>query len=500
MATLMEIAEQHRMGFVHLERYRAEKEAVGLVPYEVANKLQVLPLFCDEGRLALAVIRPEDLSAQDFVGRLTGLEVEPVLAEEDALHQALIHYYVAEGYSGLAWGRRASQAIDRAPSAEVELPEAADAPVARLFENLVAQAIQLRASDLHLEISQGQPRLRYRIDGVLNDFEAPPVQVYPALVSRIKILANLDISEKRRPQDGRITLHGRELRVSIIPYIDGEGAVIRVLGSGSKVLSLEEVGFAAEVLERYRRLVRRSHGLLLVTGPTGAGKTTTLYASLSEICDPKRKLVTLEDPVEYRLPGVCQIPVRPEVDFSFADGLRAVLRHDPDVLMIGEIRDLESAEIAIRASLTGHLIFATLHTNTAAQAVTRLIDIGVAPYKVMTSLVWVLAQRLVRRLCPACKRPARRESLRGLDLPLESYEPVGCDDCGGLGYRGRMPVYEFLEITEPMRALPADERLAQRILELARQEGFISTRERALQYFSEGLTSLEEIEGLMLEG
>lgn len=503
MATLTETAQKHHMGFVYLERYRAEKEAVGLLPYEVANKLRVLPLFCDEGRLALAVANPQDLCAQDYVARLTGLEVEPVLAEELALSQALIHYYVAEGYSGLAWGRRASLAMHRgvATEAEADPTDGGEAPVARLFENLVAQAIQLRASDLHLEVSQGQPRLRYRIDGVLNDFEAPPAQVYPALISRIKILSNLDISEKRRPQDGRITLNGRELRVSIIPYIDGEGAVVRVLGSGSKVLSLAEVGFAEEMLERYRLLVRRSHGLLLVTGPTGAGKTTTLYASLSEICSPKRKLVTLEDPVEYRLPGVCQIPVRPEVDFSFADGLRAVLRHDPDVLMIGEIRDLESAEIAIRASLTGHLIFATLHTNTAAQALTRLIDIGVAPYKVMTSLVWVLAQRLVRRLCPACKRAGHLEAerARSLGLPGPGCEPAGCDECGGLGYRGRLPVYEFLEITEAMRGLPADEQLAQRILELARQDGFVSTRERAVTAFSEGLTSLEEIEGLILE-
>jgi type II secretory ATPase GspE/PulE/Tfp pilus assembly ATPase PilB-like protein len=503
MAPLAELAEEHDLPYLHLDRYRAEHEAVALVSYEVAKKMRVLPLFCDEGRLALAVVRPDDLSSQDYISRLTGMDVLPVLVEETALAQALIQYYVAEGQSGLAWGKRASQAIDReAPEASLGLSTGREAPVARLFENLVAQAIQLRASDLHLEISDGQPRLRYRIDGVLNDFPAPPVGVYPALISRIKILANLDISEKRRPQDGRISLDGRELRVSIIPYLDGEGAVIRILGTGAGVLSLEQVGFAEDMLVRYRRVVRRSHGLLLVTGPTGAGKTTTLYASLAEICSPKRKLVTLEDPVEYRLPGVCQIPIRPEVDFTFADGLRSVLRHDPDVLMIGEIRDKESAEIAIRASLTGHLIFATLHTNTAAQAVTRLIDMGVTPYHVMTSLVWVLAQRLLRRLCPACKQPANPDSRpRWLELDISrGFEARGCEQCGGLGYHGRLPAYEYLEVSDAMRALPVDGNLAQSIDRTAREEGFISAKERALQLFQAGCTSLEEIESLILEG
>lgn len=501
MAPLSEIAREHEMAFVDLERYRAETEAVALISYELAQKMRVLPLFCDEGRLALAVVRPEDLSGQDYISRLTGMDVLPVLVEDDALTQALTQYYVAEGQSGLAWGKRASQAMDReAPEMHQPLNSGRESPVARLFEHLVSQGIQLRASDLHLETSDGQPRLRYRIDGVLNDFPAPPGGVYPALISRIKILANLDISEKRRPQDGRITLDGRELRVSIIPYLDGEGAVIRILGTGAGVLNLEQVGFDQDMLVRYRRVVRRSHGMLLVTGPTGAGKTTTLYASLAEISSPKRKLITLEDPVEYRLPGICQIPIRPEVDFTFADGLRSVLRHDPDVLMIGEIRDKESAEIAIRASLTGHLIFATLHTNTAAQAVTRLIDIGVAPYHVMTSLVWVLSQRLLRRLCPACKRPASQQRQRLLDVDTaHSFEPGGCEQCGGLGYHGRLPAYEYLEISEAMRALPADGNLAQAIFRTAREEGFISTKERGLQLFRAGLTSLEEIESLILE-
>jgi len=497
MEALREIALAYRLPYLHLESYRPDKKAVSLVSHELAQRLQILPLFRESERLALAVVHPLDLAAQDYIGRLTGLDIEPVLVDEAALRGALQQYYVADGQSGVAWGRLAAQALDRSrPEAQQRLSEASDSPVARLFEELIAQAVQLRASDLHLEVAQGQPRLRYRIDGVLNDFDPPPADVYPALISRIKILARLDIAEKRRPQDGRITMQvaGQplELRVSIIPYLDGEGSAIRVLGAGAGVLSLTEVGFHSEMLQRYRQLVRRSNGLFLVTGPTGAGKTTTLYASLADIVSPKLKILTLEDPVEYRIPGVCQIPLRPELDFSFADGLRSVLRHDPDVLMVGEIRDLESAEIAIRASLTGHLIFATLHTNTAAQAITRLVDIGVAPYKLMTSLIWVLAQRLVRKLCQKCRAPVA-------DPEWPRFQAVGCEECGGIGYIGRTPVYEYLEINDDMRALEFDELLSTRVLKLARTQGFVSARERAVTMVGEGLTSMEEIQGILLE-
>lgn len=497
MEALREIALAYRLPYLNLENYRPDKHSVSLIAHELAQRLQVLPLFRERERLALAVVHPQDLAAQDYVGRLTGLEIEPVLVDERALQGALQQYYVADGQSGVAWGRLAAQALDRSrPETKHRLSEASDSPVARLFEELIAQAVQLRASDLHLEVAQGQPRLRYRIDGVLNDFDPPPGDVYPALISRIKILARLDIAEKRRPQDGRITMQvggqSLELRVSIIPYLDGEGTVVRVLGAGGGVLSLSEVGFDSEMLQRYRQLVRRTNGLFLVTGPTGAGKTTTLYASLADIVSPKLKIVTLEDPVEYRISGVCQIPMRPEIDFSFVDGLRSVLRHDPDVLMVGEIRDLESAEIAIRASLTGHLIFATLHTNTAAQAITRLVDIGVAPYKLMTSLIWVLAQRLVRRLCPGCSLPVQ-------DTAAPRFQAVGCEACGGIGYLGRVPVYEYLEIDDEMRALEFDELLATRILKLARARGFVSAKDRALALVGQGLTTPEEIQGILLE-
>lgn len=496
MATLSEVASQERMGFVRLERYRVDPSVLELVPYEVARPLRVLPLFRDARRLALGVARPEDLSAQDYVHRLTGLEVEPVLVDDQALEGALSELYVAAGEAGRTWARRASQAMDL-PRAEAVHEALGESPVARLFEQLVAQGIQLRASDIHLEIALGRPRLRYRVDGALHDFPPPPPEVYPALVSRIKILANLDIAEKRRPQDGRITLD-RELRISVIPYIDGEGVVIRILGAGAGILTLEEAGFCQPMLERYRRVVKRSHGLLLVTGPTGAGKTTTLYSSLAEMGDVRRKIVTLEDPVEYRLEGICQIPVRADLDFDFAEGLRALLRHDPDVIMLGEIRDLASAEIAIRASLTGHLILATLHTNTAVEAVTRLIDIGVAPYKVMTSLLWVLAQRLVRRLCEHCRQSQPWPADHWVGPPVSgalAYRAVGCERCGGLGYRGRIPVYEYLEITPAMR----EEHQPSRILKLARKEGFVTLQQRALERVTQGVTSLSEIEPLTLE-
>lgn len=495
MAMLIERARDERLPFVHLERYSVDTGLLALIPVDVARTLRVLPLFRDAERLALGMARPDDLAAHDYVRRLTGLEVEPVLIDEAALEHTLTELYVGGGHAAQSWAQRASQSLDANAAG---LDALRDSPVARLFEHLVEQGVHLRASDIHLETAHNQTRLRYRVDGVLHDFPPPPQDVYPALVSRIKILAQLDIAEKRRPQDGRISLGGRELRVSIIPFLDGEGVVVRLLGTGVGVLSLEQAGFDGEMLTRYRRVMRRSHGLLLVTGPTGAGKTTTLYASLAELTDSRRKVVTLEDPVEYRLPGVCQIPVRADLDFDFAEGLRALLRHDPDVVMLGEIRDLPSAEIAIRASLTGHLILATLHTNTASEALTRLIDIGVAPYKVMTSLLWVLAQRLVRKLCPHCRQMQPWPDHSWIKSPGSTavcFRAVGCPECGGIGYHGRIPVYEYLEITPAMRS----EQQASKVARLARRDGFVSLRQRALQAVEAGLTTLSEVEPLVLE-
>ncbi|MBI3926690.1 MAG: type II/IV secretion system protein [Armatimonadetes bacterium] len=512
------VAREHRMAFVHLDDYEVERSAVELISYDVARRFQVLPLFRLPDRLALAVCRPQDLRAQDFVARLTGLAIEPVLVDTEPLEQALRRYYLVEGQSGRELARVASEAAERrkaarspdqGPARQLAGDTASDsAPVARLVERLLTQALHLRASDLHLECARGKARLRYRVDGMLHDFPAPPVEIYPAVVSRIKILADLDIAEKRRPQDGRISIVVEEepldLRVSVVPQLDAEGVVIRILRTDVRVRTLEELGFGRETLHRYRKLILRSHGIVLVTGPTGSGKTTTLYATLSHINSPRRKIVTLEDPVEYRLDGICQIPVRADLNFSFPEGLRAVLRHDPDVLMIGEIRDHESAEIAVRASLTGHLLFASLHTNDAPQTVTRLLDIGLEPYQVTTSLLGVLAQRLVRRLCPHCKRAVEitPQQLQALGIktpgrPTLCFEAVGCKECLGLGYRGRLPIYELLEFSEALRRIPAAELRSETLFEMARQEGFVPMKHCAAAAWLEGQTSLEEIEPLL---
>lgn len=502
MATLSETARAQRLPYVSLDHYRPEPEVIGLVPYDTAVRLEVLPLFRVDERLVTAVSGIDFLPVADYLVRLTGLDIEPVLAEPAQLRLAQQKYYVAEGRSGVELGRRASAALEKRPGEEE--PRRVGSPVARLFEQLIAQALSLRASDLHLEISHGRPRLRYRVDGVLHDFEPPPADVYPALISRIKILCELDIAEKRRPQDGRTSVEHEnqniELRVSIIPHLDGEGAVVRLLGSADRFLELNQIGLDSQTLKSYRRLIHHTHGLVLVTGPTGAGKTTTLYATLAEINSPRRKILTLEDPVEYRLEGICQIPVRPNLEFTFAEGLRSVLRHDPDVILIGEIRDRESAEIAVRASLTGHLIFASLHTNDALLAVHRLLDIGVPYYKVMTSLLGVLSQRLVRKLCPECKRPAdldepqRHAFELGTDQTV--YQAVGCEACQGLGYRGRIPIYELLEVNRAVRALSEAQMLAGALEEKALEHGFVSMLERSRQLALAGQTSLEELEGI----
>lgn len=504
VAAFIDSARELELPFIFLERYQPQPAALDLVPFREARRLKVFPLFQEGDRLAVAFANGKDLRARDYLRALTGLKVAPVLAQAEALETALQKHYVAEGRSGAELAQQAASNLKAA--GQVHDTEAGlGSPVARLLEQLVAQAVQLRASDLHLEMNQETPRLRYRIDGVLHDFKAPPQLVYEALVSRVKILSELDIAERRRPQDGRLTMEidGRplELRVSIIPGLDAEGLVIRVLGGQRGRKSLQCLGFSPEMLESYRRLIRSPYGLVLVTGPTGAGKTTTLYSTLEEIRSPKRKIITLENPVEARVDGIFQIPVTPQ--FSFSDGLRAILRHDPDVVLIGEVRDLETAEIAIRASLTGHLIFSTMHTNSAVQALHRLLDIGIPFYKLKTSILGVLSQRLVRKLCQHCRRPVESDEALlktwGLTADSTLYESVGCEQCQGLGYHDRLPVYEFLEFKKHLPDLNEERLLDADLSTLLEDSGFISLEKRARDLLALGQTSTEEVAGLGIQ-
>jgi type II secretory ATPase GspE/PulE/Tfp pilus assembly ATPase PilB-like protein len=392
------------------------------------------------------------------------LGVELVLADERDLRKFIRAHYGVAGDTLDALGGEDATSETSIESLDGELDAAEEASVIKLVNDLLLEAIRERATDIHIEPYEDELSIRYRIDGVLGEAGVPPTvnRFRNAIVSRLKIMANLNIAEKRRPQDGRISLRhkGREfdLRVSIIPMMFGEGVVLRVLDNAAARLGLEDLGFPGPILERWDDLIARPHGILLVTGPTGSGKSTTLYASLNRIVSEAVKAITVEDPVEYHVDGVNQIQVNPQTGLSFAEGLRAILRHDPDIIMIGEIRDRETAEAAIQASLTGHLVFSTLHTNDAAGAPTRLLDMGVEPFLVSSSLEGVLAQRLVRRICPNCSRRrevAANEIPAGLEPPLDGQVPeaVGCRECRRTGFRGRMGVFELLRLTDPLREL-----------------------------------------------
>ena len=380
-----------------------------------------------------------------------------------------------------------SRMMQDLPAVEDLLEAADDAPIIRMLNALLTQAAKDTASDIHIEPYERSSSVRFRVDGTLREVVQPNKALHAALISRLKIMAELDIAEKRLPQDGRISLRigGRaiDVRVSTLPSAHGERAVLRLLDKGESKFTLEGLGMSGDVLTAYHRLVQQPHGIVLVTGPTGSGKTTTLYASLGRMDTGSTNVLTVEDPIEYELPGIGQTQVNPKIDLTFAKALRAILRQDPDVIMIGEIRDHETAQIAIQASLTGHLVLATVHTNDAVSSVTRLIDMGVEPFLLSSSLLGTLAQRLVRKLCPACKRPDAEGR----------WHPVGCDACGGSGYKGRTGVYELMHVDASVQALIHNRAGDQELLAAARAAGLRSMREDGERLVREGVTSLEEV-------
>jgi type II secretory ATPase GspE/PulE/Tfp pilus assembly ATPase PilB-like protein len=479
-------------------------EALRALPAEFVRRCRVLPLSLRNGSISIATATPGDARVIDDIRLLTGLEVEEVPAPE-----AEIATRIAEKYQVTVEKMIEDLAPDKGPSAEGkalhEIEVMANEPtVINLVNLIISEALRERASDIHLVPFEDTVQLRFRIDGMLQEKPPQPKPLHAALVSRIKIMADMNIAERYMPQDGHIQITHRGVRVDIrvgtLPTIYGEGMVLRLLEKTGKVLTIEELGLDSVRAAQLARLVEKPHGLFLATGPTGSGKTTTLYSILQRIYNVESKMLTIEDPVEYELPGVAQIPVRPSRNFTFANGLRAMLRQDPDIIMVGEIRDSETADIAIRAALTGHQVFSTLHTNDATGAITRLIDMGVEPFLISSSLEGVLAQRLVRRLCPRCRTEARpipaiRERLAALGAPLAQevfYIGPGCEECRGTGYRGRIGIFELLAIDAEIREAILQKRSSAR-MQVAARRHMLTMHQDAIQKAGAGVTSLEEI-------
>ena len=447
---------------VDLELVKPEPEALEMAPGEFALKNQILPMALDGETLVVAMGSADSLGAVDDLGILIGRPVMPVLGDATLIRERIEEYFLEKILQGLPSEEAATEIDDSTDLADLT-KMAGETQVVQMVNLIFAQAVRDGASDIHIEPYEREVKVRYRIDGMLAESLKPPKRMHNAIVSRLKILSELNIAERRLPQDGRIklTIAGRtvDVRLSIIPTVFGERAVMRLLDKTTALLGLEELGMGADVLVKFRKLISLPHGIILATGPTGSGKSTTLYASLQEIYSPTTNILTIEDPVEYQVPGIAQIQVRPNIGLTFAAGLRSFLRQDPDVIMVGEIRDHETAEIAIHASLTGHLVFSTLHTNDAAGAVTRLLDMGVEPYLVASSVVGVVAQRLLRRVCSNCSQPhePNKEMLAAIGIkdPGEGNfrKGKGCEKCQGSGYRGRQGLYELLIVDEEIRRM-----------------------------------------------
>jgi len=498
-------SEQLFIPFTDLANVRIPREAIDAMPSRMVHQKHLLPLARFNGTLKVATSDPFDLYAFDELRLLTGLEIQPVLALEDQINTAIKTYYGLGGDTiNQLMGDADTQTIQVEEGAEDLMEMAQEASVIKLVNEIFLEAINERASDIHVEPYEHDLKVRYRIDGVLQDASVPAEirRFQNAIISRIKIMAKLNIAEKRLPQDGRInlTLGNRQIdiRVSVIPMLFGEGIVMRILDKANVLFTLPELGMAQDTFAVFKEQIERPHGIILVTGPTGSGKTTTLYASLSAIVNGEIKCITVEDPVEYHLQGVNQIQVQSKIDMTFARGLRAILRHDPDVIMIGEIRDLETAEAAIQASLTGHLVLSTLHTNDSCSAATRLIDMGVEPFLVTSTLNSAMAQRLVRRVCSNCKveyEPDYEKLPRDFKIPLgqKLFKGAGCRKCHNSGYRGRTGLYELMLMTDEIRERVMQRCGAHEVEKIARQQGLRLLREDGWRRVLLGETTPEEV-------
>lgn len=500
------LQEQLGIPFVDLNKVTLEPKLAEYIPFMLAKRHTLIPIKEENGKLYIAMEDPLNFAAVDDVKRVSKMDVVPLISFGEAIKNAINRLY------GMEYAEKAVQDYTREAKLG-QLPQdvqngsfdedVSNAPVVRLVNTIIQQAVNMGASDIHIEPIENESRVRFRIDGMLQKIFNIPVYMHSALITRIKIMGNMDIAEKRLPQDGRVGMNisGKDidLRISTIPTIYGEKAVLRILDQSNFLLSKEKLGFTEENLEKFNELLKNTHGIILVTGPTGSGKSTTLYAMLNELNRESVNIITIEDPVEYRMEGINQIQVNPKAGLTFAAGLRAIVRQDPDIIMVGEIRDSETTEIAIRSAITGHLVLSTLHTNDAVSAISRLIDMGIEPYLISASLVGVISQRLLRKVCSNCRVPYEIEphhlavpgfeELAGVTL----YRGKGCSACNHTGYKGRVPVHEILVVSRQHRQLIAQKAPIDEIKDLSIKMGMSTLKEECIKLIRRGVTTIDEV-------
>lgn len=501
------IASNMNLPRIELDNYIIDPRIIELVPEELARKYQIIPVLKIGHSLTCAMYDPLNIFAIDEMRHKTGFDIEPAAATEKEIKKALDEHYGARGSIEDILKNIDQERLGLKEGEELELKKlqeiSGEPPVVRLVNLTLVQALNDSASDIHIEPEEDIIKVRYRIDGILRDRTALPKYLQSAIISRLKILSNLNIAERRSPQDGRFQMKMEsrqiDIRVSIVPTIYGENVVMRLLDRSSAVLSLTRLGFSKEVLEKYEKLIHKPYGIVLVCGPTGSGKTTTLYASLNTINSKEKNIITIEDPVEYHLGGIRQIQLDPKANVTFANGLRSILRQDPDIIMVGEIRDRETAEIAIQAALTGHLVFSTLHTNDAPGAVTRLIDMGIEPFLISSSLAGVLAQRLVRTICKECKEEyapgdeVLKDAGKVSGSEVKFYRGKGCHKCLNSGYKGRVAIFELMLIDDKTRGLITSKAPREELKKQTQALGMLTLKDDGLEKVRQGITTVEEI-------
>lgn len=503
------MAEDMKVPFMDLKEYMLDPGVIAHITESMAKEYLAMPVFRIEDTLTIAIANPKDIVAIDEIrAKSKCVNIEAVLASEESIRRAIDQYYsgigkiedVVKGISEEVMGVMVEE-----PSAKELAEIAEEAPIIKLVNLLIMEAVKSKASDIHIEPDESVLRIRYRVDGVLREVNTTPKHLQSAVSSRIKLLSKMDIAEKRKPQDGRISLKlenkNLDLRVSTCPTVHGENIVIRILDKSSILFGLEDLGFDKSDLKKFEKTIRRPHGIILVTGPTGSGKTTTLYSSLATINTLEKNIITIEDPVEYQIPLVRQTQVNPKIGLTFAEGLRTFLRQDPDIIMVGEIRDKETAEVAIQASLTGHLVLSTLHTNDSCSAITRLIDMGVEPFLISGTIIGVLAQRLVRVICKRCGEDYNpsREILKdiGFNEQLTLRRGIGCSKCDYLGFSGRSAIFELLIVDDDIRKMIAEKASSAELHKVAVEKGMRTLVKDGMDKVKNGVTTPEEIMRVM---